>query len=261
MVTTGETRRRDVRSALRAALPAGLALVPLGLALGVLVVQKGFAWWWAPILAAFIYAGSLEFLMVGMLAAIAPLTQIAMTSLLVNFRHAFYALSFPLHRVTSVPGKAYSTFTLSDEAYAVTSSAEAEGWSGAKIVWTQFFLRAFWISSVAVGAGLGSLIPPGVQGLDFAVTALFVVLAMEAYRVRPSVPITILAFVCSMVGSLWPGQMLVISMGLFTAPLVSAYVVRRRRGSSFLTVGLSRGRGVDGGSTRTCESERGEDNA
>ncbi len=60
--------------------------MPLGFALGVLVARKGLTWWWAPVFGTYIFAGSLEFLLVGMMTAVAPLTQIALSAFLVNFR-------------------------------------------------------------------------------------------------------------------------------------------------------------------------------
>src|SRR5699024_6863848 len=125
MTTTTHDRptgtREEVLAGWRTTAPAGLAVLPLGIALGVLVVQSGLAWWWGPVLAGVVFAGSLEFLLVGMLAAAAPFAQVAVTSLLVNFRHVFYALSFPLHRVHGRGWRAYSTFALTDEAYALTT--------------------------------------------------------------------------------------------------------------------------------------------
>jgi 4-azaleucine resistance transporter AzlC len=82
-----------------------LSIFPIGLAFGVLVVHSGLAWWWATVISSLIFAGSLEFLLVGLLVAVAPLTQIAVTTFLVNFRHVFYALSFPLHQVEGVAAK------------------------------------------------------------------------------------------------------------------------------------------------------------
>lgn len=79
--------------------------MPLGLALGVLVVHSGPPWWVAPLPAGVVFAGSLEFLMVGMTAAIAPLSQIAATAALVNFRHVFYSLSFHSNACTASTGR------------------------------------------------------------------------------------------------------------------------------------------------------------
>lgn len=104
------------------AAPVGLGLWSLGLAFCLVVVHAGLAWWWAPVFTAVVYAGSLEFLLVGLAVAGAPLLHVASTTLIVNLRHVFYALSFPLDRVHALPAKVYSTYALTDEAYAVTSA-------------------------------------------------------------------------------------------------------------------------------------------
>ena len=208
-------------------MPACAAVAPLGLALGMLVGQSGLAWWWAPVLAAFVFAGSMEFLLVGLLVAVAPLAQIAVSTFLVNFRHVFYALSFPLHRVNGLGWKAYSTFALTDEVYAVSATPAANSWTRTQIMSIQITFHAVWISCVTAGAGVGVLLPPQIVGLEFAVTALFVVLAMEAYKVRKSAPIPVIALLCALVGAVISAEhMLVISMSLFVAVLIVSFLVR-----------------------------------
>ncbi len=220
----------DVRRALTDSLSVGFAAAAMGLAFGVLVTQSGLAWWWATIFASVILAGSLEFLLLGLVTAIAPLGQVAAAAFLVNFRHVFYALSFPLHRVPGVAAKAYSTFALTDEAYAVTARPEAQTWSRARILWLQAFVHIFWVGSVTLGALGGTLIPPGVAGLDFAVTALFVVLGIDAYRARRDVPALVGAVACAQIGHVVFGeQMLVAALGLFTAFLLARYAIVGRR--------------------------------
>jgi predicted branched-subunit amino acid permease len=86
----------------------------------------GFPWWLAAVISAVMFAGSVEFILVGMLAVAAPIATIAMTTFLVNSRHLFYGLSFPLHRVDGWHRKAYSVFALCDEAYALTTSKDPE---------------------------------------------------------------------------------------------------------------------------------------
>lgn len=225
--------REEIAAGWRAVLPACVAVIPLGLALGVLVVHSGLAWWWAPVLGAIVFAGTMEFLLVGLLAVAAPLAQIAVSTLLVNFRHVFYAISFPLHRVHGAGWKAYSTFALTDEAYALTVTPESAEWSRARILSIQGFFHLAWVLCVAVGAGVGSLIPPEVVGLEFAVTALFVVLGLEAYKVRRSLPIPALALGCAIVAVLVSGEnMLLIAMGMFAAALVCSYVFAAWRSRS-----------------------------
>lgn len=207
--------------------PIGLAFIPLGMALGFLVVHAGLSWWWAPTFAAVIYAGSLEFLMVGLAAAAAPVATVALTTFIVNARHVFYALSFPLHRVHGFWAKAYSTYTLSDEAYAVGVSPEAQGWTTRPILLMQVCFQLLWVSGATLGGLLGEALPiDRLEGLDFALTALFIVLAIDAYRQRPDRFTAVLAAACAATAWLLvPDQLLVCAFAAFTAVLL----VRRRR--------------------------------
>jgi 4-azaleucine resistance transporter AzlC len=195
----------------------------------VLVSHSGLAWWWATVFASVIFAGSLEFLLLGMVLAVMPLASVAVSAFLVNFRHIFYALSFPLHRVNWLPAKAYSTFALSDEAYALTINTAARDWGRARILFVQLFLQLFWVVSVTAGALSGILIPDRVVGLEFAMTALFLVLGIEAYKARRDIPTPLAAVGCVIVARLvTPGQMLVVSLGLFTLVLIARYLWTRR---------------------------------
>lgn len=224
-----EWRRAEIARGWKIVAPACAAVAPLGLALGMLVTKSGFDWWWATALATIVFAGSMEFLLVGLLVVAAPLAQVAVSTLLVNFRHVFYALTFPLHRVRGVGWKAYSTFALTDEVYAVAATPKSATWSRARIISIQVIFHAIWIACVTLGGWLGTLIPPQIIGLEFAVTALFVVLTLEAYRVRKSIPVVVLALVCAIVGMLISGEhMLLISMSLFLVCLITGYLANGR---------------------------------
>lgn len=216
--------------ALRDSLAVGLGLVPLGVAFGVVVTQAGLVWWWATVWTAAIYAGSFEFLLVGLVAAPATLATVALTALLVNLRHVFYALSFPLHRVPR-PARAYSTFALTDEAYALTGRAEARSWTGPRIVWLQLFLQLYWVAGGTAGALLGGLLPDRVAGLDFALTALFTVLAIDAVRDRRAdLPTPLLALLTALVArAASPGQLLPAAFTLFTAAMLIRHRYHARR--------------------------------
>lgn len=209
----------------------GLGFLPLGLAFGALVVQSGLDWWWAALSAVLIYGGSFEFLLIGLVTAAAPPVAIAGTAFMVNIRHVFYALSFPLHRVRGHLGKAYSTFALSDEAYALTAGGKARSWAGRRILWLQLLMHLYWAASATAGALLGSLIPDSVTGLDFALTALFTVLALDALKdLRGDLPTPALALLSAVAARLlFPGQMLLAAFALFTAgPLARHFRSARR---------------------------------
>jgi 4-azaleucine resistance transporter AzlC len=224
-------RDHSVRRVLELSAPIGLAFIPLGMALGLLVVHAGLAWWWAPVFAAVIYAGSLEFLMVGLAASAAPVASVALTTFIVNSRHVFYALSFPLDRVKGVWGKLYSTYTLSDEAYAVGVSPEARTWTTRPILIMQLSFQLLWVTGASLGGLVGAALPiERLKGLDFALTALFIVLAIDAYRQRPDRVTLVAAAMCAVAAWLLvPGQLLVCAFAAFTGVLLARLVLENRR--------------------------------
>jgi 4-azaleucine resistance transporter AzlC len=225
--------RADARAVLRTAAPVALGMVPLGIAFGLLVLHAGLSWWWATVFSAVVYAGSLEFLLVAMVAAAAPLAQVALTAAMVNSRHLFYALSFPLHRVRSRGARVYSTFAMTDEAYAMTAGPGAGEWSGRRIVGLQVLLHLSWVAGATLGGLLGAVLPlDSLRGLDFALSALFIVLAIDAYRARPDLRTAVVALACALAALvLLPGQALLAAFAAFTVLLLARFAVGRRRAS------------------------------
>ena len=132
-----ERVRSDLAVAARENWVIWAGLFALGIGFGVLVTSHGFAWWIAPLISATMFAGSVEFILIGMLAVGAPLAAIATTTFVVNSRHLFYGLSFPLNRVNGRLAKAYSVFALCDEAYALMTAKDPETLRSRRILWTQ----------------------------------------------------------------------------------------------------------------------------
>ncbi|MEY9931713.1 4-azaleucine resistance transporter AzlC [Catenulispora sp. GP43] len=227
----GPGRRSQAGAALRDSASVGLGLVPLGVAFGVVVTHAGLPWWCAILFTSVIYAGSLEFLLVPLAVAAVPLATIALTAFLVNVRHVFYSLSFPLHRVQGRAAKAYSTFAMTDEAYALTTAEKAAHWPGRRIVWLQVLLHLYWVLGATAGALLSTLIPSGITGLDFAMTALFTVLALDALRDRRGdLPTPVLAVLSALIARwVFPGQFLLAAFVVFTAGLLARRLVWTRR--------------------------------
>lgn len=223
---THETRH-EIRAALKDFWVVGLGLIPLGLAFGLVMTQAGFAWWWTPIFSIVIYAGSMEFLAVQLVSAgVGPLSA-AVTGFMVNFRHIFYGLTFPRHHISSRLGRAYATYALTDETYAVTSSlppSTRATLSGTRILTTEIVCQLLWVVPGILGALLGVVIPPEVKGMDFALTALFVVLAYESFTSNRdfSLPIsaTAIAIVFAIIAPSW---LLMIALTTYFLVLVLRY--------------------------------------
>ena len=222
------TIRSEVTAGVRASWTVALGLLPLGLAFGLLVSQSGFAWWWTPVFSFVIYAGSMEFLAISLVTGgVAPLSA-AVTGFLVNFRHIFYGLSYPVKAVTSPVAKAYGVYALTDETYAILSAHRGSSWTAwtqPKIMAVQVFCQASWVVPGIVGALVGAALPMDIEGLDFALTALFVVLAIEAMSARRDVLLPVVAVVTGVVGLLISrDQMLLIGLTLYFVFLVGRFL-------------------------------------
>ena len=238
-----------VRAGLADSLGVGIGILPLGVALGVLVVQSGLPWWLAPALSVGIFAGSVELLLVSLLAAATPILTIAVTVFAVNFRHVFYALNFPLSRVSPGLPRAYSIYALIDEAYASYVLLPPERLTSARIVTGQLAMQAYWVAGGLIGVAIAGALPHPIEGFEFALVALFVVMTLDAARSRREVPEILLAGLSVGVALLAaPGQSMLVALLLFTALLAVRYALGARRRRS----------GAAGSSRSAAEAEAAE---
>ncbi|PRQ12634.1 branched-chain amino acid ABC transporter permease [Corynebacterium sp. 13CS0277] len=188
-----------------------LGLVPLGLAFGVLVTQSGFAWYWAPVLSTVIYAGSMEFVALGLITAGTGLVTGAVTAVVVNFRHIFYGLTHP--RVHGWAGL-YTVYSLTDETYAAL--AAKENVSERVVAISHLLCQAAWVIPGIIGALVGSALPADLTGIDFVMPALFASLATEAYRASGTPRMVVLALAATALASwLVPAYALILALSVY----------------------------------------------
>ncbi|MBE7365735.1 AzlC family ABC transporter permease [Corynebacterium aurimucosum] len=221
--------RAEIVKAIRTCMPIAVGVVPLGLAFGVLMVQTGFDWWWTPIFSIVIYAGSMEFLAISMVTGGVTPAVAAVTGFMVNFRHIFYGLTFPRDEIRNRFGRAYSTYALTDESYAVLSAfPRGSRPSGAFVFTVQLFCQVLWVVSGIIGAVAGQAIPPSVKGLDFALVALFIVLAIDSFQNNKDYSLPLSAAVLGVLaGCLFPGQLLMVALSAYFLLLVVRYLSPR----------------------------------
>ncbi|MBP1327571.1 4-azaleucine resistance transporter AzlC [Leucobacter exalbidus] len=229
----GSPRRVGAAAGLRDSLGVGLGIFPLGIALGILVIQAGLPGWLAPALSIGIFAGSVELLLVSMLAAATPLVTIAATVFAVNFRHVFYAFSFPLGQVRRGLPRAYSVYAMIDEAYATYVLLPPDKLSSARIVTGQLAMQAYWVSGSLLGALIAAALPAPIEGFEFALVALFVVMAMDAIRGRRELPSAVLACLAVGASMLVAGEnTLLVALIIYTVLLGLRFLLNKRRGTS-----------------------------
>ena len=140
----------------------------------------GLDWYWPLITALVVYAGSLEFLIVSYVATGMPLPMVAWTTFLVNFRHLFYGLSYPLSRHRRRFGKLYGMFALTDEAYVLTALGKGRDFDGKTLLLLQACMQFWWFSGACLGVLIGRSLPDSFGGFEFAMTAMFIVLALDS---------------------------------------------------------------------------------
>lgn len=221
--------REEIHKGIKDTWAAALGLIPLGLAFGLLMVQSGFSWWWTPIFFIVIYAGSMEFLAISMVTGGVSALSSLLTGFMVNFRHIFYGLTFPRKRINSPVGKAYSTYALTDETYAIVSALPREERpTGIRILSIQIFCQILWVGGGLVGALAGQVIPSSVEGMEFALVALFVVLAMDSFRNNQDLSLPLSAAVLGILAAfITPGQLLMVSLSAYFLLLIIRYLSPR----------------------------------
>ena len=155
-----------------------LGYVPLGMAFGVLCVQMGHAWWLAPLMSVAIYSGASQFLLLSLLAAGASLTEIGVAIFLLSARHLFYGLSMLGRFRGSGARKPYLIYALTDETYSLLST-RPETRDPAVAFRISLLNQGWWLLGSLLGAVAGSLLSFDSTGMEFALTALFIVLTVE----------------------------------------------------------------------------------
>jgi len=212
------------KNALRVTVPVMLGYVTIGIAFGLLLRLADYPWYLAPIMSIFVYAGALQYLAVGLLAANVSIAEAALLALVVNARHMVYGLSLLDRYRTTRLRKFYLIYTLTDETYAlVTSVAPPEGVEPVRFYTAVSFLdQCYWVAGSLFGALAGGFIPFDFKGLDFALTALFVVLLVEQLKSSPSRAPFLIAAVASVAAYaiFGPQDMLIVAMGLTVALLL-----------------------------------------
>lgn len=192
---------KTLRYALKHSFPIFISFVPVGLAYGVLMQTAGYNVVWTGACSLFVLAGSLQFLMMTFFAGGVSLATVTIMALLLNSRHIFYGLSF-IEKFRSFGfWKYFLIYSLTDENYSLHCSHDFE--EGINEKWAYVLTAAmtvlYWVVLSILGALIGTLIPFDTTGIDFALTALFIVILIEQMKGADNRLPALLAFVSSIV--------------------------------------------------------------
>lgn len=170
-------------STLALTAPVAMGYVPLGAVFGFLFVQAGASPALAVVTSLVVYAGAAQYMMIPMLAAGLSVGTIALATLIVNLRHAFYGLSLLNRFPRRGPLRWLLVFWLTDETFSVLTTLPADT-TARRMALVAGLNQGWWVLGTAVGAGVGAQAQVPLAGLDFVLSALFAVLAVEQWRAR-----------------------------------------------------------------------------
>lgn len=179
-----EDRMAEFRYALPRTIPVMVGYLFLGAAYGILMNVNGYGVWWTLAISVIVFAGSLQYLGVTMLASMVhPLTAFMM-ALMLNARHLFYGISMLGKYGAVKKGKPYLIFGLTDETFSVVCHDQAPKQLDQDKVyfWITLLDQCYWVLGSVLGAIAGSFITFDTTGLDFALTALFVVIFVDQWK-------------------------------------------------------------------------------
>lgn len=222
-----------VKRAFTATIPVLSGYIVLGIGYGMIMASKGFGILWSLAMSLFLYAGTMQFVAIGLFTGGASLLTVALTTLAVNARHLFYGISM-VDKYKGVPKKPFLIFALSDETYALVSNdLQCKSMTDHEKKNFYFFVSlmdySYWAMGTALGSLAGAALNFNTAGMDFALTALFVSVFVEQWLTTRDHTAAITGLAASVICLVivGPDNFLIPAMILITLALT---IMRKKKG-------------------------------
>ncbi|MGN0561265.1 MAG: azaleucine resistance protein AzlC [Candidatus Fimenecus sp.] len=177
-------RRKAFRTAFPYTVPIFAGFWFLGLTYGVLMRTAGFSFWYPMLMSLTVFAGSMEFVAVNLLLGAFTPVKVFFLTLMINARHLFYGVSMLDRYKNTGWKKPYLIFGLCDETFSINCTAEIP--PNVDRGWFMFFVTLlnhfYWVFGATLGGVFGAIFTFNTEGLDFVMTAMFVVIFLEQWR-------------------------------------------------------------------------------
>lgn len=195
----------NYKSAFKRAFPYTIPVLTgylfIGIAFGVMYAEKGYSFLWAMLMSLLVYAGSGQYLAVNFFVPGYSLVQVVFLTLMINVRHVFYGISL-LDKFNRMGKKKwYMIFGLTDETYSLlcTTKVPDDVEEDKFLFAISIMNQSYWIMGSVIGALAGTLIPFNSEGIDFAMTALFVVIFVEQWMDKKNRVPEIIGVACAVI--------------------------------------------------------------
>ncbi len=194
-----------IKKALKSAFPYTIPILTgflfLGISYGIYMRALGFSPWYPILMSMCIFAGSMEFVAASLLLGSFHPLGAALLTLMVNARHIFYGITMVSKYKNVGKKKWYLVFGMCDESFSINCSVDVpdgvdKGWF---YFWVTLLNQSYWVLGATSGALLGSFLTFDVKGLEFVMTALFVVIFLDNWMKEKSHVSSLLGLAASLV--------------------------------------------------------------
>ena len=215
--------RQLARQAFLKSLPVMAGYVILGIGFGILLRGAGYGPLWAFAMGLLIYAGSMQYVGVGLIAGGASVITTLLTTLMVNARHLFYSISMITRYRDAGKYKPYLIFALTDETYSLLCAGNVPEGADPHLYHflVSLFNQCYWVTGCVLGSLLAEVLPFSTTGIEFSMTALFIASFTEQWLSGGSHIPALAGLLCSLICLLifGPERFLIPAMLLITAVL------------------------------------------
>lgn len=195
--------KKVLKEAFLSSIPVLTGYLVLGFGFGIILKSYNYGILIAFVMSFLIYAGSMQYVAIGLMTSGASLLTVALTTLMVNARHLFYGISM-LDKYKNVgKRKPYLIFSLTDETYSLVCSDNKEIEDNYKkdyYLFVSIFNHFYWVMGTIIGVLIGTFISFNSEGIDFALTALFLTVFLEQWlsskNHKPAVIGVIVSIIC-----------------------------------------------------------------
>lgn len=178
------TKKQLIRHSFIKSLPVLCSYLFLGMAYGMMMAEAGYQWYYSLFSCLFLYSGTCQFLLITFFSSGASLLTVALTVLLVNSRQSFYSLTFLKDFSAMGKRKLYMIHSMTDETYAVNTTLDymPEDDKHSTMFGVALFSHFYWTFFSVLGSVIGQLLPFQLEGVDFCMTALFVIIFIDKWE-------------------------------------------------------------------------------
>ena len=176
-------RKEILKNAFIKSIPIMFSYLFVSMAYGIMMEEAGFKWYYSLFISMTVYTGAFQFLLITFLSSGASILTIALMAFLMNSRQVFYSLTFVDEFREMGKKMLYMIHTMTDETYAVNLTLDSKGKEKEDTMFLIALLsRCYWMIGAVTGGILGQVIPFDLKGIDFCMTALFIIIFIDQWE-------------------------------------------------------------------------------